>query len=421
MIILCEPNCRRISHETFNLGMIYGVALAYPKEEIVVFLDKTHRDVLEKNIANKKLSLQNVKFVTINTYVQQDGINKHYNRWLLGKVFDYAMRNAASAIYMLSATQLQQRIIKDFAARHNNINFAINMHGEFDNLAFPNFQRISGVIPSKTRSFKEKLLLHRGEMFSLVYGKIKRKIIATLKMLLLKAYPKYDLLETMYYKATDNVRYVALSEHVRPLIDKYVDTRKVRVEFLPLPAVYRAIPKVIKNDKLKIAVFGYGHSQMLYLLNQEIANRGIKSPFEIRIIGMDGTGIEGFPWMTWPIQSVLTREQMEELQKDIDMFVILYEKERYVLTCSGSIIEAHDYCKPILYLDNPCMNGFNLSDSPIGIGCHDVEEMSHVIANMADNYGEFLVKLAQYRNNIITNRGKIDIRNHAHTLHKILD
>ena len=56
------------------------------------------------------------------------------------------------------------------------------------------------------------------------------------------------------------------------------------------------------------------------------------------------------------------------------------------MSCSGSIIEAHQYGKPILYLENPCIDAFNPKECPIGIATKDIEVMAQVLADIVNNY-----------------------------------
>lgn len=420
MIVVCEPNCRDISHETFNLGTIYGISLAYPKERIVVFLDKTHKNVLVNNAKHGKLKLDNVEWINIDTCICMNFFNPLYNKYIIKKVINFAIKNGAMAIWFFSATQIQQRIIKNMAINNPTMCFAINMHGDIDKLAYPNFKILSGAIPQTHRSLCQKLYYHKSEILSLCLKKSKAYLGNIFVNLLKMTYPNYDLKETLYYKSAINIRYVALSYHIKPLIGNYLDLSRVNVRYLPLPAIYQKVQKLPINNYLKIAIFGYGHSQMLYLLNKEIEKRNITAPFEIRVIGMDGNGIHDFPWVTQPINRVLKRSEMEDLQKDIDMFMMLYERERYVLSVSGSIVEAHRYCKPIIYLDNPCFDGYNEEKSPIGIKCIDVVEMSKVIERLANNYSEEKKEIYRYRENIIKNRNNIDIVNNLNNLRNIL-
>ena len=48
MIVVCEPQCKSISHEKVNSGFIYGLRLAYPLETIRLYADASHIKALKE-------------------------------------------------------------------------------------------------------------------------------------------------------------------------------------------------------------------------------------------------------------------------------------------------------------------------------------------------------------------------------------
>ena len=207
------------------------------------------------------------------------------------------------------------------------------------------------------------------------------------------SYPQIDFKKHLLLYHSSQVRYIVLAPHIIPLLLKYVDSDYLSFHYLPHPAVFNPLQTCISsvaNDsvlsskpsgKLKCAVFGYGNPPMLLRLNQELTKlwkaqinkdyghqlNDLENHLEIRIIGSNQQGIEGFPWVHSPIKKrTLSRLEMEQLVQDIDFFLILYESHRYQLSCSGSIIEALSYQKPVLFLDNPCIKAFNPTDYLLG-------------------------------------------------------
>lgn len=410
MIVVCDPECRGTSHETFNQGLLYGISLAYPNEKIVFFSSASHERTIQKNLKNKNIKLDNVLFKRIYLYTHKDFFYCIWN-WLLIKfIISFAEKNNAKTVYFFSTSLIQEKYIKSMAGNYPHIYFSINMHGLWDKVAYPDFQ-ITTYTPKSDNTFIQKLSKHRQDLIFAVIKKIISMCVDFFDKVLLMTMPQLDLKETIYYRNYDNVKYVALSDFIVKELAKYIDLKKVNVCSIPLPAIFSDIHTKPINNKLKIAVFGYGHSSMLYYLNCALKQRNIINDYEIRIIGMDGRYIEGFSHVTHPIKRVLTREEMEYLQEDIDMFLILYEKERYCLSCSGSIIEAYNYIKPVLYLENVCVDAYNPDNSPIGIACENIEDMSFKLEKMINEYDKFKITLSDFRDNMINNRKKIDIKN----------
>lgn len=200
---------------------------------------------------------------------------------------------------------------------------------------------------------------------------------------------------------------------------EYVNEPSLNLWIIPHPGIFfKPLPQT-SNSYLKIAVFGEGYSPALYLLNKELTRHKIVRDYEIRIIGMHGSSIWQFSHVTRPIKRRLTRQEMESLVPDIDMFLILYPKNSYMLSCSSSIFEAYSYGKPVLYLENFCIDSFNPKDAPIGIACGDIEDMAAKFTDMVNNYDSFKEEIYIFRKNIYKNREKIDIKHTHKTLKEI--
>lgn len=416
MIAVCEPCCRKMSHETPNLGFLYGLLLTYPDEEILFFSCTSHWEALQRNAREKNIDMRRIKYKRIFIAPSATAFAAIWNCILLFYVF-YAMRSyKARAILFLATMAIHKYIIKFFVSKGIIAQHvcAIVLHGELDSVAIPHFERTQydygPCPPSKT--LWEKLRSHSSRQILKKLCNKARWALERCKARLLQATTiQVNYKKSLLYKNSSQIKYILLSHHVKHYLANHMDIASLQLYSLTMPAVFSALSQPAVNDFLKIAIFGYGNSAMLYKLNMELASCDIRKNYEIRIIGMDGSWIEAFPHVTQPIKRVLTRAEMENLASDIDIFLILYEKERYILSCSGSIIEAHSYAKPVLYLDNYCINAFNPSFAPVGIACTDISAMAKVIADITNNYEHFLPELECFRKNICAQREKIDIRN----------
>src|SRR5690606_8586265 len=105
----------------------------------------------------------------------------------------------------------------------------------------------------------------------------------------------------------------------------------------------------------------------------------------------------------------LTRQYMEELAEDIDVFLIMYGSNRYRLSCSGAILEALSYRKPIIHLGNECIDFFNQRNCPIGFRCNNINEFVDVMEDLIINYSDRKAVLSDFRDNIDELRGAYSI------------
>jgi hypothetical protein len=123
---------------------------------------------------------------------------------------------------------------------------------------------------------------------------------------------------------------------------------------------------------------------------------------------MDNRGLETHPRVSCPSPGKrLPRAEMERHAADVDAFLILYDRSRYRLSCSGSIFEALSYGKPVFHIGNPCVAAFDAPDRPIGFCDADLEAVARRVIAMADDYAAARAALAERRQNIIAVRARL--------------
>ena len=155
-------------------------------------------------------------------------------------------------------------------------------------------------------------------------------------------------------------------------------------------------------------------SALLKLLNL-LDRKRILGDYEIRLIGMQpsATLFEKYSKVIVSRSSVnyniLTRSEMEQDIKDVNMQIILYPNNSYELSQSLSIFEALRYNKPIIHINNPCVNFYNDSKNPIGLKCQTLEDMANTIKKLVDNknYTSNLLKI--FEKNLMSVRKQYSI------------
>ena len=168
-----------------------------------------------------------------------------------------------------------------------------------------------------------------------------------------------------------------------------------------MPTVFHPAYKVEGNQYPKFAIFGYGNSTMSFQILTRLSKLNLTDPYEIRNIGMNNLGVEGFSNVTMTSNgNRLSRSEMESHARDIDMFLILHPSNTYKLCCSASIFEALSYQKPILHFDNDCINTYNTRDMPIGLRASSIEEFVDNMVNIIKNYEVFLSDRHDFIRNI---------------------
>jgi len=409
MIAVCEPACAGPSHETPNAGFIAALLKSFPGEEIVFYGEKQHWSIAKENLGKKGIATDLIRFRPI--FVAEYNLPLSLLSCL--RMLRELTKEKRSTILFLAVHPVQEYILKKLCvAFFPNIKCIFVLHGALEALSGET-QAATPVIVEK------KTVLERLRGKSLAQICMRAWVILWGRMAGFFTI-RCDIGKSLLLlQGTGRFNHIALSPHIEPNLSRYIDTAKLNLHTITMPAVFSAeLPARPINAYVKFGIFGYGNAGMLQRLNMALAKLDIRQNYEIRIIGADGRGVEGYPQVTQPISGrPLTREEMEELVRDIDMQMILYEDFLYKLSCSASIIEAHVYAKPIIYLKNECMDAFNPPEKPIGIRCADVKEMAEQMHRIIDiGGGIFQEELEQYYQNILFHRKRIDIMNNLHTL-----
>ena len=418
MIAVCEPQCKGISHEKVNSGFIYGIRLAFPDEKMVVYADPSHIKALQDIITHDKLNINNIEFVPI-SFILSDSFKAFFVYY---RLFEHLLKAVTDAgeerFFLLSFSPKILYIIKQLKKRpaFHKLKFTSILHGDFENVADDKPRSLTESFPQQSALAKIK-----GRSFLDILGKAYE--IGGRQMLKLKQLPVavfsrfFGTKKILLLNQSADFKYIALSPHAVKNAARYLDLEKFRMYGVVLPTVFaKPLPKP-ENSYVKFGVFGYGNSAMLKQIAWRLSQKEIIKPYEIRIIGMDNSGLEEFPNITCPSPGKrLPRADMERYAEDIDMFLILYDKTRYRLTCSGSILESLSYMKPILHFENDCINYFNREERPIGICCSTVEEFSDKMKEIIENYVPYTKKFEAFRENIMQAREEAAIENWSGTI-----
>ncbi|MCX9085009.1 MAG: hypothetical protein OIN87_09465 [Candidatus Methanoperedens sp.] len=420
MIVICEPTCRGVSHEKFNSGFIYGLRLVYPKEAIRFYADITHINAIKNILTHDKIFIDNIEYIAIKfrDLYSIRGMLTYYS--LFKKMFSEVLEVGINKIFILSFSPTILYVIKKLKQQHDfsKMKFTLVLHGNFENIANGYDKPTGPSLPIK--KMKNKYIIEI---------KYKLKIIRQTKFIdfpeivikpFIDRFMPWQFISTklftdrkiLLWKHSGDFKYIALSPHIITNAEKYINTKDLNMYTVILPTVFAEPPPSPKNEYVKFAIFGYGNPLMLHNILVQLSQKELKQPYEIRIIGMDNKGTEGFANVTCPSPGKrLDRSEMEKYARDIDIFLILYDKSRYRLSCTGSILESLSYTKPVLHFDNDCINSFNKHENPIGICCSGLEEFVSKMEDIIKNYEVYIHEFQIFRKNILKLRKECAIEN----------
>lgn len=432
MIAVFDPHCTNFSHEKVNSGFIYGLRLAFPDEKIRFYADPTHLAAIRKILDHDGISIGNIEYVPaefLNPYTIA-GYFKTCSHFK--KVFRDVLQNGSDKIFVLTYMPPHLHLIKKLKkkAQFSKLKFTFVLHGSFERIAGPaagpdpsllplpvkKVEHVDKPVHQKTwaeKSRREKLTTTNPIDFLRGIGSaLKRRF----SFGIWEKYLQKNLTEekVLLNEPGDDYHYIALSPHILPHAARFMDISKLKIYPVILPTFFRnSVPRA-ENANVKFAAFGgSGTSLPLYNLAYKLNQKNPKQPYEIRIIGgMDDRSAEAewFPSVKRPSKGkAISRDEMEEQAKDVDFFLVLYDRNRYRLSCSSSMLEALSNMKPVLHLANDCIDLFNDPKIPMGIRCENLDQMADEMAKIIENFSSYREKLEIYRNNILALRSKFSI------------
>lgn len=381
MIAICEPQCTGFAHEAINSAFVYAVRLAFPDERIILFADQSHIDAIKRMFVINNIVIDNIEYRSIKirplTYFTFSAT--FYSLLLFNELLRELKRLGIKRLLLLSISSDGLYAMK--MLKFNSISCSMALHGVFEWIAKGPYNPYKSIIHRKLFNFKRAI----------------------------------------QWRHSNNFNYIALSPHVLNEANKYIDVARYNISAIYLPFIfptYKTITK--KSEFIRFATIGKGSpSKVKYIANA--LNKRNTQRYEMKIIGGSVDGIEGIANISCvsPNKS-LTRDEIEEHVKGVDIFLMLFDKDAYMLSCSGSLFEAFAYVKPIIFLSNSCVSFFN-SIGNIGYECKDLENLTAKMEFFINNYRQTEHELELIRSNILTFRNDIDIKNTKTKIRNIIN
>lgn len=398
MIVICEPSCKSFSHEKINEGFIYVINKLHT-DDILFLAHKTHWAVLKKSLLKNKVDISRINFVNIS--VSTNGsFDLLYSLKNIFKLKRISKKFKVEKIIYLSSSKGLLFCLKNILPL--NIKKYFVLHAELEELR-DEIKLDEQLIEMPIQSNIQKLKKINLKIFKNKFNLILKRLDPFQNFI-----NRHAIKHLIEQKHDSSFNYLVISEHIYLNLKNKIDLKNLNISYINYPQLSYNIPTKSKNEYPKFAIFGYGDSKMLYNLNLILDRLNIKSPFEIRIIGMDNRATSIFPWITFPSYGqTLSRTEMESLLEDIDFNLILYTKDRYSLSCSASIIEAISYEQPIIHLENPCISYYNKNEK-IGYECADLSSMAKKIKEIILNYSEELNRINEFKQNLLKTKERLN-------------
>ncbi|CAN5673145.1 glycosyltransferase [soil metagenome] len=413
MIVVCEPQCEGLSHEKVNSGFLTLARRAFPGETIRVYAAESHHDALRSILAHDQVEVEDLELrsFTVRDAYTARGMLGFYRQFL--RLLEETVAAGATEILFLSTGPVLMHLLKRLHQRpaFAQLRFAFVMHAELEDIANDRYREVGATVVAEPSLLAKLRMIRPSELPGKVAGLVGRQLSARYARAWHSRFRTRDELQA---QPSPSYRLIALSPHVVANARNFIDVEALGMRAIEMPINFARVAPAPANAHLKFATFGYGDPGALRQVVEYLDRLAPKQPYEVRIIGMDNRGLEHHPHVTCPSPGKrLSRAEMEHQAGDIDAFLILYDRQRYRLSCSGSIFEAFSYVKPVLHIGNPCVAHFDQPEHPIGFAHENLEQLAHTMVRMIDAPQAAHRELAERRVNLETLRTRLSIDHHV--------
>lgn len=399
MIILFEPQCRGYSHEQFNAGFLFGYILANPNENIVFCAEKGHIKCIQNIFISANLSLKGIQFVDTeipesNALSKVKTILVYYR--LFNKLLHYASKNNCNKIVFLSIYSYNLIPLKFLLLSKNYkiIEFNIAMHGTLEFIKKKNISLLYNSLKKvKNRLNKTFGITNKKTNYSPTNKFLYEKLFKT----------------SLQLFGNKNINYLVFRNDSLAKLKTYIPKIQQNFKCIDLPYIFKQCTYSIESPLPNIKIFGtlgQGDLRAVYELVKRLNLNKIKvNDYEIRIIGGAKTqNLVDYSQIKIIGNNIkLTREKIEEEIKYVQYLLFFYSEDSYELTTSGSFLDAIAYCKPIIFLKNPCLD-YYYQNYNFGYRCENTNEivntLENIIRDKEENYIKFISEIKRMQNDI---------------------
>ncbi|MBC7408363.1 MAG: hypothetical protein H7339_08240 [Arcicella sp.] len=413
-----------------NSGFIYGLRLAFPKDKIRLYAAASHIEAVKNILLHDQVFISNIEYIPIK--FSDTGSLKAFLQYIIlfNKLFNQVVKLKVNKIFFLSFSPPILFVIKKLKKRQkfSALKFSFVLHGDFENINTKTYQMEEDTtidpvppdsMPIDVRSFSSRVR-------SLTFSKVVKKICFVTERYyentvnycnskitgLFEISGLFETREALLLNHTNDYRYIALAPYIVANASKFIDVEKLNIHTVLLPTFFIAPKEQLNNEYPKFAIFGFGNPKILRKIALKLIDMQLTQKYEIRVIGMATSGLQDLPniFCVSPGKR-LPRVEMEKWADDIDIFLNLYTKNQYQLSCSNSILEALSYIKPVFHFDNDCVNFFNHNNKPIGICNSNIVQYVEYMADVIQNYSNYQNVFKKFRENILLLREEYAIKN----------
>jgi hypothetical protein len=398
MIVIIDPIVSGFSHEMVNAGFVYSVSKDNPDKKILFIAEEKHVECIKDIFSNNNYEANNIKYVNYNNIVDFIKINI--------RLLSYSKKNLIENFVFLSFNAVVVAFIYKFIRNtqvylisHAILESIIGNENQRENLP-----RESGAYLEKIRTSSLKFLAH--SLWKRINKFIKEPFNKNINKL-------FNFKNLFLNESRGNVTYILLSEHIKINLLKLNVLHGNKIKVVTMPYIFPKFPSGALSKKLNnFGILGYGNPKVMKEIVDKINRLCQEEKYTFWNIGGNTNGLKNIKNLKTPVSGrFLTRSEIDRYAKELDFTLILYDKDSYTLSCSAAILESILYLRPIIYLDNSCINEFNKAN--IGIKCNSLEYLIEIIADIIKNPVKYEDQFAIYKKNILDLQNNLNLNNRS--------
>lgn len=396
MIVIIDPLVTGFSHEMVNAGFIYSISKDNQDKEILFIAEEKHIKCIKDIFESHNYNPSNLKYIVKNNLFDFIKINI--------KLREYSNNNLIERFIFLSFDAITVSLIYRFIQKTP---VYLVCHAIFEQLIDNSNQREG--IPKTKKDIINKI-------FNSSFLSIVKLVLIYAKSYILRYYnilqdKLFNFKDIFLKQSRTNVTYIVLSDHIVKNLEKHNVQHNNKIVSITMPYMFKKDNNFIANTKLNnFGILGYGSPHALKTIVEKINSLNLLNNYSFWNIGANTSGLKEIKNIKFPVQNgFLSREDIDTYSQKLDFTLILYDRKSYTLSCSASIMESILYMKPIIYLDNSCINEFNKHN--IGIKCESIEELIECVVDIINYPEKYKVQYETYMKNILELRDKLDLEN----------
>lgn len=368
-----------VHHSEINAAVIAIFLNNNPTEKIHFFCGDEHYKIICGLLVDHNIDTSNLIHHRLDPY--DDFVRDYkllffdYN--VVRDIFKYAIKNLEHKVVFLYTSTFLLYFIKLFCFFYKNISVTSCLHGDLERID----------LKAYTNSFK------KNKFFVFFYALI------------------FGLRIPMSIHTPRNLKYIVYGESIKKNVIKIIPTLNPYIQAVPHPYLYKKIKEnnILINNKINFGVIGLSSNRknIPYLKKlidklMQVDNNNFNIIFSGRILDEDfyrSLLTLKFVQQNSLSTKVISNDKRNSLISCMDYSLCTYQYNSYKLIASGAFMDAINFEKPLIAINNDYISQYFYRYGNIGYLLDSYEEFEKKILDIINNfpYDEYKLQVSNIK------------------------